>query len=690
MFRAFLAALAASAAVCLSARADEGMWTFDNFPSAQVQQKYGFGPDKAWLDRVQRAAVRLSSGCSASLVSPNGLVLTNWHCLSGCAQDLSSKANNYPETGFYAATQKDEKTCPNTQAEILASIGDVTERVKKAIAGKAAAEVATARAGAIATIETEACKDKPKMKCEVVNLYQGGQYKLYTYRKYEDVRLAFQPENAVGFFGGDPDNFNFPRFNLDSGFVRLYEDGKPISTPDYLPWGQTALKENDVVFVAGNPGSTERLYTLPQLAFLRDWQLPTRQLIRSEVRGRLIAWSAQAAENKRQAQDMLFNVENSFKAQHGEFRALMDPAFFGLKVAEEAALRAGVKADGALAAKIGDPWADIEKAVAAQRDLYLAHDFLQARAGSVSSLYGLARNLVRAADERAKPNAERLPTFSDSNLPEMERSMKEATPIYPGVERIGLEVWLSKTREYLTVDDPRVQRLLGKESPEALAARAIAGTKLGDPKLRMALWAGGKKAVDASTDPLIVLARRAEADSRAVLTDWRARVEGPIAVAQEKIAQARFAILGTKVYPDATFTLRLSYGQVKGWTHLGRTVAPFTTFAGLFQRATGAEPFVISPRWAKAQPKIDPAIAFNVSTTNDIIGGNSGSPLIDARGHVVGAVFDGNIHSLGGAYGFDPKLNRTVSVTTAAITEALTKIYGANRIVDELKGKPAP
>jgi hypothetical protein len=679
------------AAVALAAPtfADEGMWTFDNFPSAQVKQKYGFGPDKAWLDRVQRAAVRLSSGCSASLVSPNGLVLTNWHCLSGCAQDLSSKANNYPETGFTAAALKDEKTCPNTQAEILLSISDVTDRVKKAIAGKAAADVAKARTGEIARIEDEGCKADPKTKCEVVTLYQGGQYKLYAYRKYDDVRLVFQPENAVGFFGGDPDNFNFPRYNLDSGFVRLYEDGKPVATKDYLPWGLTAPKENDVVFVAGNPGSTERLYTLAQLTFLRDWQVPTRQLVRSEVRGGLIAWTGQSAENKRQGQDILFGVENSFKAQYGESRALMDPAFFGLKVEEERSLRAGVKADAALAAKIGDPWTDIEKAVAAQRDLYLSHDFLEARAGSVSNLYGLARNLVRAADERAKPNAERLPAFTDGNLPEMERSMKEATPVYPGVERIGMEVWLSKTREYLTVDDPRVQRLLGKESPEALAAKAVAGTKLGDPKARIALWTGGKKAIEASADPMIVLARRAEADSRAVLNEWRARVEGPIAVAQERIAQARFALLGTKVYPDATFTLRLSYGQVKGWTHLGRTIPPYTNFSGLFRRATGAEPFVLAKSWIKAEPKIDKTIPFNVSTTNDIIGGNSGSPLIDAQGRVVGAVFDGNIHSLGGAYGFDPKLNRTVSVTSVAIMEALAKIYGANRIVEELKGKAA-
>jgi hypothetical protein len=689
MYRALQAGLVA-AALSLSALADEGMWTFDNFPSAQVKQKYGFAPDKAWLDRLRGAAVRLSSGCSASLVSPQGLVLTNWHCLSTCAQDLSSKAANYAETGFYAAAAKDEKTCPNEQADILTAIADVTPRVRQAIAGKPPAEVAKARQAEFARIEAEACKDKPKFKCEVVTLYQGGEYKLYTYRKYEDVRLVFQPENAVGFFGGDPDNFNFPRFNMDSGFVRLYEDGKPVATPGHLTWAADAPKENELVFVAGNPGSTERLYTVEQLAFLRDWQIPTRQLVRSELRGRLLAYGATSAEAKRQAQDITFSVENSFKAQYGELRALLDPAFFGLKVEEERRLRAALKADAALAAKAGDPWADIAKAVAAQREMYLSHDFLEARAGSISALYGYARDLVRAADERAKPNTERLRGFSDTDLPELERRMREARPVYPGVERIGLELWLSKAREYLTADDPRVQHLLGKESPEAIAQSAVAGTKLGDPKARMALWTGGKAAIDASKDPMIVLARRAEAHSRAALTLWRERVEGPIAVAQERIAQVRFALLGTGVYPDATFTLRLSYGTVAGWTHLGRTVPAFTTLGGAYARATGAAPFVLAPRWVKAEARVNKSVPFNVSTTNDIIGGNSGSPLVDARLRVVGAVFDGNIHSLGGAYGYDARLNRTVAVTTASVTEALRTIYGATRLADELTSPPVP
>ncbi len=684
MRRSLFAAATLAALTVSAAHADEGMWTFDNFPSATVKAKYGFGPDQAWLDRVRQSAVRLTSGCSASTVSPNGLVLTNWHCVSECVQALSTKQDDYAANGFLAAKAEDERTCPGVQAEILMSITDVTPRVKAAIAGKPAAEVAKARQAEIAKIEEEGCKTDKKLQCEVVSLYRGGQYKLYTYRKYEDVRLAFAPETATGFFGGDPDNFNFPRFCLDSALLRLYEDGKPVATPAYLPWTNEVPKEGDVVFVAGNPGSTQRLFTKAQLEFERDWLLPTRQLVRSELRGRLLNYAAQGPEQKRTSADMIFSIENSFKAQYGQMRALLDPEFFAARVNEENSLRARLKKNAALAKEIGDPWADMEKVVAAQRELFMSHDWLQARAGSISQLYGQARALVRAAEERAKPNADRLPGFTESDLPQLERQMKEQVPVYPDIERIGLELWLSKTREFLTVDDPRVQRLLGKESPEALAAAAIKGTKLGDANARMALWNGGKAALDASNDPLIVLARRAEADSRAVLNAWRERVEGPAALAAERLARARFALDGDKVYPDATFTLRLSYGAVAGWTYQGQTVTPYTTMGGLYARATGAEPFALAPKWLAAEGSVDKSAVFNLSTTNDIIGGNSGSPLIDAKGRVVGAVFDGNIHSLGGGYGFDARLNRTVSVSTAAIGEALKKVYKADRLAAEL------
>jgi hypothetical protein len=680
--------LAGAAALALGfatpAFADEGMWTFDNFPSAQVQAKYGFGPDQAWLDHVRLSAVRLSSGCSASTVSPDGLVLTNWHCVSDCIANLSTAEQDYAAKGFLAAKSEEEKTCPAVSGEVLLSIADVTDTVQGAMRGLSGEALVKARDAAIAKLEDEGCKADPKTRCEVVTLYRGGQYKLYTYREYKDLRLVFAPETNVGFFGGDPDNFNFPRYNLDGAFLRLYEDGKPVATPHHLTWATDAPKENDLVFVAGNPGSTSRLQTNAQLGFLRDWQLPTRQLVRSELRGRLIAYSATSEEARRSSADQIFGVENSFKAQYGQMRALLDPAFFGMKVEEERSLRERVRANAALAAEIGDPWADVEKAVAAQTDLFLAHDFLEARAGSISQLYAMARLIVRGAAERAKPSAERLPGFNDAALPQAERQLGAAFPIFPDQERMGLELWLSKAREYLTVDDPRIQRLLGRDSPESLAAAAISGTKLADPAERLRLWKADLATIQASTDPLIQLALRADPDARAVRQEWQARVSGPTAQAAERIARARFALDGANVYPDATFTLRLSYGQVKGWTHQGRTVAPFTTIGGKYQRATGSFPFEMTPSWRAAEGRVNKDTVFNFSTTNDIIGGNSGSPVVDVRGRVVGAAFDGNIHSLGGDFGYDARINRTVVVSTASITEALRTVYPGERILAEL------
>jgi hypothetical protein len=685
-------ALAVSAAVILvsnGARADEGMWTFDAFPSAKMQAKYGFAPNQAWLNRVQQSAVRLTSGCSASFVSGTGLIMTNWHCVSDCVANLSSADKDYGLNGFLAATLTDEKTCPGMEAEVLVSITDVTTKVKAATQGVPVADVAQVRSVAISRLEDEACAgtDKEKFRCDIISLFRGGQYKVYKYRTYKEVRLAFSPENAMGFFGGDPDNFNFPRFNLDGAFLRAYENGAPVATPTHLPWTTETPKEDDIVFVAGNPGSTERLRTTSQLKFQRDYILNTRQLIRSELRGRLVEYRTKGAEQKRSAEDTLFGIENSYKAQYGQQRALMDPQFFAIKEREEAELKRRVRANPALLREIGDPWAEIDAALVTQRELFLQNEFLEARAGSISSLYGTARQLVRMANERAKPAADRLAGYSDSALPNIERQILTEVPVYKDQEVIGLELWLSKAREFLTADDPAIKRLLGRESPEGLAARSIAGTKLDQKAERQALITGGKAAIDASTDPLIILARRAEIDARAITVRMNQQVNGQISRAAERIAKARFAVYGNSVYPDATFTLRLSYGTVKGWTHAGVTVPPTTTIAGYYERGTGEFPFVVAPSWTAARSTLNMSVPFNISTTNDIIGGNSGSPLIDRQGRIVGAAFDGNIHSLGGNYAYDERLNRTVSVTTAAMTEALTKVYKADRLVSELTGR---
>jgi len=458
-----------------------------------------------------------------------------------------------------------------------------------------------------------------------------------------------------------------------------------VQTTTHLKWRRSAPAAGEVVFVAGNPGSTSRLDTRSQLEMQRDWQIPIRQLVRSELRGRLIEYSQRGAEQRRTAGDSLFVVENSFKAFYGQQRALLDPTFFAGLMQERNDLRNRVKADPQLTAAVGDPWQQIDTAIDSYRQIFRAHDFLEARAGSISELFGYARILVRGAAERSKPSTARLRGYADSDLPLLEKQLLDAQPIYPDIERIGLTLWLSKTREYLTVDNPLVQRLLGRESPEALAERLISGTHLADPKVREALWRGGEAAVEASDDPLIRFVRATDPDARAQRTRYEQEVEGPITRGQEKLARARFKVHGDSVYPDATFTLRLSFGSIEGWTYQGQTVTPFTNLGGLYARATDSEPFRLPQRWVAAKNRIDPQTPFNVSTNNDIIGGNSGSPLIDREGRVVGAIFDGNIHSLGGEFGFDPRLNRAIAVLTTAIGPALRNVYALPALVDELE-----
>jgi len=691
MIRAQLAASAAVAVLLAfasgAARADEGMWTYDNFPTAKANAALGSRIDQRWLDRVQAASVRLTNGCSASLVSKEGLVLTNHHCVVDCVQDLSTADKDFVKDGFLIATRQEERKCPGLQAEVLTAVTDLTARVSAATAGKTGQDFVKARDAVMAGAEEEVCGDDEKLRCQMVSLYRGGQYKLYKYRKYADVRVAFAPEFATAFFGGDPDNFNFPRFNLDVGFVRLYENGKPVATPQHLTWTARAPKEGEATFVSGNPGSTDRMLTVSQLETQRDLAIPVGQLQRSEIRGRLIRFSEESAEHKRIATDPLFSIENSYKVFFGRQFALNDRAFMDAKRAAEADLRAKVGADPRLAADIGDPWGEIDRAQQAYADNFLRYRQIEAGAGYISDLFHYARTLVRAAQERTRPSAERLPEYAEARLPLLQKELLDERPVDASLEEVYLSFWLSKTREYLTADDPASRLLLGKESPEGLARRLVAGTKLADRAVRKALWEGGSAAIQASDDPLIQLALRMDPAAREVRKTWESEVAGPTDGAAERVARARFAVYGDAVYPDATFTLRLSYGSVAGWTHRGVTVPATTTFAGLYDRATGAEPYELAPRWIAARDKLNPATVFNFVTTNDIIGGNSGSPVVSARGEVLGAAFDGNIHSLGGAYGYDGALNRTVVVSTAAATEALLKVYGQTALVKELVGK---
>ncbi|MFL6724548.1 MAG: S46 family peptidase [Sphingomicrobium sp.] len=672
----FLAALSLPLA---AAHADEGMWTFDSFPAAKMRADYGWAPDQAWLDKVRVAAVRLTGGCSASFVSDTGLILTNHHCVAHCVEEHSTAQNNILKTGFTARAREEEKMCAGQQAEVVTSIKDVTPQVKAAIGSSTGEAAVKARSAIVAQLESQGCPDTARNRCQVVSLYGGGQYKLYTYRKYSDVRLVWAPEAQAAQFGGDPDNFNFPRYSLDAGFLRAYEDGKPVATPQHLEWSARAPIDGEATFVVGNPGSTQRLFTSEQLAFQRELVLPVTVTTYSELRGRLIAAMESSPEKEREAAETLGSIENSLKVYIGRVKALNDPAFTGKLAAAEAEL----KAKSAGNAAIGNPWASVAKAMSAYRDFYIA-DRYSLPSGD---LFGYATTLVRAATERAKPNAERLPGYSDSALPLVEKKLLDERPIYPWLDQLTMEWSLSKSREYLGADDPQTKLLLGKESPEGLAARLVAGTKLADPAVRKALWSGGQAAINASTDPMIVYARSIDANDRALQKRFDEQVDAPLTAAQAKLADARFAAYGDTIYPDATFTLRISYGRVAGWMERGKMVPTRTTMGGTFDRATGAPPFDLPPAFAANRARIDSKTTYDFVTTTDIIGGNSGSPVVDRQGRVIGAAFDGNINSLGGNYGYDGSINRTVVVSTAAVQEALEKIYPAPQLLAELQGQ---
>ena len=662
-----------------AARADEGMWTIDAFPAAKMKAAYGWAPDQAWLDKVRGAAVRLTGGCSASFVSANGLILTNHHCVATCAEQNSTDSNNILKDGFTASGRERELKCAGQQAEVITLITDVTAKVKGTV-GSAVGEAAIkARNGATAAIEKAGCPDLATTRCQVVTLYGGGQYKLYTYRKYSDVRLVWAPESRAEQFGGDPDNFNFPRYALDASFLRAYENGKPVTTPQHLTWTGRAPVDGEATFVVGNPGSTQRLFTSEQLAFQRELSVPTALTTLSELRGRMIAAMEQSPQRAREGKETLDGIENSLKVYIGRMKALNDPAFMATLARQEAQLKARTRGK----AGIGDPWASVARTMAGYRSFYFADRYSLPN----EDLFNYAMTLVRLASERGKPDADRLPGYSDSDIPLAEKRLLDEQPIYPWLETLRLSFALSKTREYLGPDDAQVKLMLGKESPEALAKRLVAGTKLADPELRKKLLDGGQAAIMASRDPMIVYARQIDANDRAIQKRFDAEVDAPLTAAQAKLADARFAAFGATQYPDATFTLRVSYGKVAGWLENGRPVPTRTTIGGTFDRATGAEPFDLPAAFVANKARINPAITYDFVTTNDIIGGNSGSPVIDRSGAVIGAAFDGNIHSLGGNYGYDAALNRTVVVSTAAVEEALKSIYPAPALLAELHGR---
>jgi len=667
-----------------AARADEGMWPFDEAPVARMKDALGVSLDSHWLEHLRDASVRLTNGCSASIVSHEGLVLTNQHCVVTCAQQLSPPDRDYVNEGFVTIARTDERTCPGVQAEVLVAITDVTAPIFAAGAGKVGEDYAAAREAAIATAEHDACGGDVRYRCQVISFYEGGQFKVYRYRRYADVRLVFAPELDAAWFGGDPDNYNFPRFDLDCAFLRLYDDGKPAQTPSFLTWATAPPAAGEAVFVSGNPASTERQLTVAQLASLRDVTLPLLSVQQAELRGRLIELGEQGPAMRRLIATALFEDENSYKLLQGRMVALHDPALIAARLKDETDLKAKLAADPKLAAQIGDPWGQIARAQRAYGLQFAVWHELEVGAGGGSDLFRYAREIVRGAAERVKPSGVRLPEYADSRLPLVEKLLLDPKPTEPVLEKLYLEFWLSKTRELLGADAPAVAMLLGKESPEAMADRLVTGSRLADPAVRRALWEGGLTAVAASEDPMIQFVLATDPLSRAARQVWEEEVVGPTQDGGERIARARFYFDRPGIYPDATFSLRLSYGKVAGWSDQGEDTPAFTTFAGLFGRATGAPPYRLPARWTSREAKLDPTTVLDFATTNDITGGSSGSPVVDAKGQIVGAAFDGNIHSIAGDFAYDGTLNRTVAVSTVAISQAVDKVYGDAALAKEL------
>ncbi len=669
------------------ARADEGMWTFSNVPKKEIKQRYGFDVTDAWLKKVQLASVRFDNGGSGSFVSPEGLVLTNHHIAQEILQKLSSAEKDLLKEGFYARTRAEELKAPDLEVRQLVSIEEVTERVNGAVpAGASAAAAAAARRAVIANIEKESV-EKTGLPSDVVTLYQGGQYHLYRYKIFSDVRLVFAPELEIGFFGGDPDNFNFPRYNLDMALFRVYDNNQPLKVEHYFKWSKTGAKDGELVFVSGHPGSTARLNTVAHLEFLRDAGLPFTLKVLNSRRDTLKRYGAQGEEQQRRALDELLTIENSLKAFTGQYDGLKDASLMAKKLKKEQALRRSVAADPKKQKEYGDAWDAIAKGRQELPGYSREYSLFGNGAAFNTELFGYARLLVRLPEESAKPDAERLPEFTEARRASLEHGLFSPAPIYDDFEKVKLADSLTSMRDILGAENSLVKRVLAGKTPEARATELIDGSKLKDASYRKQLAAGKMTAIAESTDPMILLARSIDEEARALRKRYEIEVTSNERTNYAKVARALFDVEGTRLYPDATFTLRLSYGAVKGYREKGKMVTPFTNFAGLYERSAkfaNQDPFKLPDRWTAKKSALDLRVPFNLISTNDIIGGNSGSPLINKNAELVGLIFDGNIYSLVGNFIYDDTQNRSVSVDVRGMIEALRKIYGANELVDEL------
>ena len=669
-----------------TALSDEGMWLFNNAPRKLLKEKYGFEPSDAWLEHLQKSSVRFNSGGSGSFVSSNGLVMTNHHVGADALAKLSSADKDYLADGFHAKTQAEEVKCLDLELNVLMSIEDVTSRVNSAV--KEGADPATAqlaRRAIMSEIEKESF-DKSGLRSDIITLYQGGQYHLYRFKKYTDVRLVFAPEKSIAFFGGDPDNFEYPRYDLDVCFFRVYENDKPAKLEHFLAWNRAGAKENELVFVSGHPGRTDRQNTVAHLKFLRDVTLP---LSLNTIRRREVLlknYSDRSLENARRAEDELFGYQNSRKARLGQLAGLQDPSLLKQLGDQETARKKGVATNSKLSDSASG-WGDVDKSLAAWQPIFREYLLLEQGQALNSELFGIARTLTRMAEESGKPNGERLREYRETNLESLEQQLFSEAPIYADLETAKLADSLGMYLELAGADDPLAQKLLDGKSPQARAAELVGGSKLADVAVRKELAKGGQSAIAASSDPLIQLARAIDQPARDVRKKYEDQVEEPLRQAYAKLAAARFALEGTDTYPDATFTLRLAFGTVSGYDENGKWIPPWTTMGGAYEHAAAhgnVYPFKLPDSWLEHKKDIRLETPFNFVSTADIIGGNSGSPVVNKAGEVVGIIFDGNIQSLVLAYAYTDKIARSVSVHTAAISEALEKIYGAKELLGEL------
>lgn len=687
MNRRILALVALLCGLAAFSTADEGMWLFNKAPKDQLKKDHNFTVTEPWLDHLRLGSVRFNNGGSGSFVSEDGLAFTNHHVGRVCLQQLSSEKKDFIKDGFYAKTQADEGKCPDLELNVLVDISDVTADVQSAATkGMSDAEGAQAQREKMSAIEKE-CSEKGGLRCDIVTLYAGGMYNLYKYKKYTDVRVVFAPEAQMAFFGGDHDNFEYPRYDLDVTYFRVYENDKPVHLANYLKWSPTGTKAGDLVFVSGHPGGTERQLTMAELNFLKDFQtsyvidLLTR---RNKV---LHGFAAQSAENARVASDDIFGVENSLKAFKGRRGGLEDKELMGKKAADEQKLRASVNANPKLKAEYGTAWEEVGKATDVRKQLFFPYSFVERAGGFNAQLAQYARTLVRITAEKQKPNPQRLREFSEARLPSLEQQLFSTAPVYRTLDIATLTESLTLMQEKLGAEDPSVKRALNGKSPAEAAKAYIDGSKLDDPALRKQLYEGGVDAVAQSTDPLIVLMRDLDPRARELRKQWDDKVEAVVRLNSTKIAQARFALQGTNSYPDATFTLRLSYGTISGYQAKGKKIAPYTNIGGAFEHAAAngnKGDFELPKTWVDAKNKLDLKTPLNFVHTSDIIGGNSGSPTVDKKGEVVGIIFDGNIESLPWDFAYDDRVGRAVSVDSRAILESIRKIYHANSLADEL------